>query len=320
MRRVLALLSLALTTLAAPVLAQTYPTKPVRLIVSFGPGGSADTTARLVAERLTAALGQPVVVENRAGALTVIAADLVAQSAPDGYTLFLMPGTHVLSPKLVKGVTFDPIKDFTAISMIAYAPLVFFSDPKRPYSTMKGLISYAGANPGKVSIGTTDAYGQLAIASLRAAMKVDLGQVGYKNANSLSAEVTGGHVDLGALTPPSVHSLWQAKRVNVLAATGHSRIASMPEVPTVAESLGMPDFDFQTWFALSGPAGIPAPIVDRLQAEMKKILADRETLAKLEMVGLVPAVDVHGERLVGLLKRDSDRYGKMLDQVGIKPE
>jgi tripartite-type tricarboxylate transporter receptor subunit TctC len=252
----------------------------------------------------------------------VIGADLAAKATPDGYTLFLMPGTHVLSPRLVKNVPFDPIRDFTPIAMVAYVPFVVFSDSKLPFATMKDMVAYAKANPGKLSVGTTDAYGRLALESLRSATKIDLTQVNYKSAGTLAGDVVGGHIQMGILTPPAVLGFWRDKRASALALTGPSRIASMPNVLPVAEAVDVPDYNIQTWFALSGPAGLPRPVVERLQHEMQKILAEPDMRDKLQVLGMeaASAADATSERVAATMKGDIDRLGRLLDQVGIKPE
>ena len=322
MRRLIAVATAIVVSIALvpAALAQGYPSKPIRLIVPFAPGGSADATARPIADKLGTALGQPVVIDNRGGGLTVIGADLVAKSAPDGYTLFLMPGTHVLSPLLVKSVPFDPIKDFTPIAMVATVPHVLFSDPKLPFSTVAELVAHARANPGKLSVGTTDAIGRLAFEALRSATKIEIQQVNYKAAGTLAGDVVGGHIQLGFLTPPATLGFYKDRRINALAVTSPTRAPSMPNVPPMAEAAGIPGYDIQTWFALAGPAGLPRPIVERLQREMQKILADADTREKLVAIGMAPVSDASTERALAVMRDDQERLGKLLQQVGIRPE
>jgi tripartite-type tricarboxylate transporter receptor subunit TctC len=317
--RIIALLALV-AALIEPAFGQAYPARPIRLVVPFAPGGSADATARPIAEKLGAALGQPVVIDNRGGGLTVIGADLVAKSPPDGYTLFLMPGTHVLSPLLVRNVPFDPIKDFTPVSMVASVPHVLFADPKLPFATVPELVTYAKANPGKLSVGTTDAIGRLAFEALRAATKIDIAQVNYKAAGTLAGDVVGSHIQLGFLTPPATLGFYKDRRINALAVTGPTRIPSMPNVPPMAEAAGIPGYNIQTWFALAGPAGLPRPIVERLQREMSKILADPDTRDKLGVIGMDPISDASTEKAIAVMREDQERLGKLIQQVGIRPE
>ena len=234
MRNVIALLVLAGLAFIQPAMAQSYPTKPIRLIVPFPPGGSADATARPIAEKLSAALGQNIVVENRGGALTVLGAELAAKAAPDGYTLFLMPGAHVLSPRLVRNVPFHPVNDFTPIAMLAYVPFAIFTDPKQPFSTLQDMIAYAKANPGKLSIGITDAVGRLCIESLKSMAKIDVTLINYKGAPALATDVAGSQIHGGVITPPSILGFYKDRRLNVLAITGPKRLALMPNVPAAA--------------------------------------------------------------------------------------
>ncbi len=320
MRHVAALLMLAGLAFIHPAMGQNYPTKPVRLIVPFPPGGSADATARPIAEKLDAALGQNVVVENRGGALTVLGAELAAKAVPDGYTLFLMPGAHVLSPRLVRNVPFHPVNDFTPIAMLAYVPFAIFTDPKQPFSTLKEMIAYARANPGKLSIGITDAVGRLCIESLKSMAKIDVTLINYKGAPALATDVVGSHIHGGVITPPSILGFYKDRRLNVLAVTGPRRLALMPNVPSVAEAAGLPEYSIQTWFALSGPSGMPRAIVDRLQREIQKIIAMPDIRERLGFQGMEPASDTSTATAATTIKSEMNRLGGLADAAGIKPE
>jgi len=320
MRNVIALLVLAGLAFIQPAMAQSYPTKPIRLIVPFPPGGSADATARPIAEKLSAALGQNIVVENRGGALTVLGAELAAKAAPDGYTLFLMPGAHVLSPRLVRNVPFHPVNDFTPIAMLAYVPFAIFTDPKQPFSTLQDMIAYAKANPGKLSIGITDAVGRLCIESLKSMAKIDVTLINYKGAPALATDVAGSQIHGGVITPPSILGFYKDRRLNVLAITGPKRLALMPNVPSVAEAAGLPDYSIQTWFALSGPSAMPRAVVDRLQREIQKIIVMPDIRERLGFQGMEPASDTSTATATATIKSEMNRLGKLADVAGIKPE
>ena len=320
MRNVIALLVLAVLASIPPAMAQSYPTKPIRLIVPFPPGGSADATARPIAEKLGAALGQNVVIDNRGGALTVLGAELAAKAVPDGYTLFLMPGAHVLSPRLVRNVPFHPVNDFTPIAMLAYVPFAIFTDPKQPFSTLKEMIAYAKANPGKLSIGITDAVGRLCIESLKSMAKIDLTLINYKGAPALATDVAGSQIHGGVITPPSILGFYKDHRLNVLAITGPKRLALMPNVPPVAEAAGLPDYSIQTWFALSGPSAMPRAVVDRLQREIQKIIVMPDIRERLGFQGMEPASDTSTATAAATIKSEMNRLDKLAVAAGIKPE
>jgi tripartite-type tricarboxylate transporter receptor subunit TctC len=314
----LALLALALVPQLA--FAQSYPAKPVRVVVPFAPGGSADASMRPIAVRLGAALGQSFIVDNRGGAQSIIGADVVAKAAPDGYTLLLMPGALVLSPYLVQNVPFRPIGDFTPIAMLVTQPYVFVASQAQPFVTFKEMLAYAKSNPGKLAIGTTDPLGILAVQSLNSMAKIDLTQVNYKGAGPIATDVVGGHIPLGITAPPGFMAFYKDRKVHVLAVTGPERLPAMPDVPTVAEASGVAGYNIQTWFALVGPAGLPRPIVDRLQREIAKILAEPEMRDVLIGLGMNPASDTTPERAAAIMKSDAERLGKLIEASGITPQ
>jgi tripartite-type tricarboxylate transporter receptor subunit TctC len=310
----------AAQSLAQTAVRPTYPTKSVRIVVPFAPGGSADGIARPIAEKLGALLGQPFIVDNRPGAGATIGAALVAKSDPDGYTLLVMPGTHVLATRLLKSVPFHPVNDFTPIANLAFVPNVLISGKQLPFTTLKDMVAYAKANPGKLSVGVSDVSGRLAGEAIGQAGGITLTSVNYKGGSPIAGDVAGGHLPLGFGSQISVLPFYMDQRVLALGVTSPKRISTMPEVPTVAEALGVADFDLQTWFALAGPKGMPKPIVDRLQQAVAQILADPETHAKLQGLGVVPAEDATSAGLAMLMKTYAERNGALLNAAGIEPE
>ncbi|MEI6301182.1 MAG: tripartite tricarboxylate transporter substrate binding protein [Betaproteobacteria bacterium] len=311
---------LGLFALVHEASAQAYPSRTVRLVVPFPPGGSADALARPLAERLSADLGQPVIVDNRGGGNTVIGADIVAKSAPDGYTLYLMPGAHVLSTRLMKNVPYHPIRDFTPVSMIVTTPYVIFSGANYPFKSLAELLAYAAANPDKISIGTTDALGKVVVATLNKYGKIQITEVSYKGAGPLASDVVGGHLSLGVNTPAVVNGLQKAGSVRALALTGVRRLPLMKEIPTVAESIGAADFDVHTWFVLAGPANLPAAVADRLQVAMAKILADQGLRERLINLGMAPVDNTSAAAAAAMMQAYMDRMGALLESSGIRPE
>ncbi|MCX7151934.1 MAG: tripartite tricarboxylate transporter substrate binding protein [Proteobacteria bacterium] len=306
--------------LAQPAMAQTYPVKPVRVIVPFAPGGSADGTARPIAERLGALLGQTFVVENRPGAQGVIGASMVAKADPDGYTLLLVPGTHVLVPLLTNSVPYHPLNDFTPVSNLVFAPYVIMSATNQPFTSLKDMVAYARENPMKLAIGNSEVTTRLAAESLSQAGNIKLTHVNYKGGGPIAADVLGGHLALGVATPVSVLAFHKDRKVNALAVTSPKRLGSMPDVPTVAEALGVAQFDSQTWFALAGPAGMPRPVVDRLSRAITQILAEPAIRERLLTMGLIPAEDSTPEGLGNLMKSFSQRNAVLIEAAKIKME
>lgn len=301
-------------------LAQTYPVKPVRIVVPFAPGGSSDAVARPIAERLGAILGQSFIVENRPGAAGTIGASLVAKSEPDGYTLLIMPGTQVLIPRLMKASPFDPIKDFTPISMLVFAPYVIFAATQQPFTTLADMAKYGRANPEKLTIGNSEVTTRLAAESLSQAGNFKFTHISYKGGGPITSDVVGGHLALGVATPVSILSFHKEGRVRALAVTSPKRLQSLPDVPTVAEALGIQSFESQTWFALAGPAGLPRPIVDRIQRAVGQIMAEPDIRARLQVMGVEPAEDATPETLSNIMKTFAQRNAALMDTAGIKPE
>ncbi len=297
-----------------------WPTRPIRLVVPFPPGGSADAVGRPLAERLSSALGQPLVVENRGGGNTVIGGEVVARAAPDGYTLFLMPGAHVLSPKLMKAVPFDPVADFSPVSLLVTTPYVIFGGKKQPFDSFESMVRYAKANPGGVSIGTTDALGKAAVAMLKRSGAVDLLEVSYKGAPNLVADVVGGHLQLGINTPVVTAGLQRAGTAQALALTSRERLPMMKELSTVSELTGEAGFDIFTWFILAGPAGLPESVLARLEQAVQSVLSDRTFRDQMSALGMTPQQTADRAGARQFMRDYSERMGAALVAAGIQPQ
>jgi tripartite-type tricarboxylate transporter receptor subunit TctC len=319
--RIAAMLVAFSMALAAPLAAgQAYPAKPIRLVLAFPPGGTVDALARPLAERLSAALGQGVVVENRPGAQTMIAGELVAKSPPDGYTLYVMSGSHVLTPFLMKKVPYDPVADFTPIAIFGTQGYVFIANAQQPFSTMAEMIAYARANPTKLSIGVSDATTLAVVQALRIAADVDVTTINYKGGGQQINDLLGGQLPVGVGTPPVYTPYAKDPRVRALGVSVPSRLPFLPNAPTVDEALGKPGFDVQTWYAFAGPAGIPRPIVDRLHAELAKILAQPDMRKLVENLGIVIPADTGPEAAGTMMKNYPPKMGRLLQSAGVKPE
>src|SRR3989442_8430693 len=252
--------------------AQAWPARPVRIIVPFAPGGTADTLGRLVAQRLSESFKENFVVENRAGAGGVIGSELVAKAAPDGYTLVVSGvATHCIAPALSKTFPFDPLRDFTHIALFGGPPGVLVVNPALPAQDLKQFIAYARKEPGKLAYGSpgTGATGRLIAEQLKQVAGIEMTHVPYKGASLAVADLIAGHVPVTSTTLTTASTQIKAGRARALAVSSAKRIPEFPEVPTFGE-LGYPELTASIWFSLSGPAGIAPEIVSRLNAEVRR--------------------------------------------------
>ena len=318
LRLVLTLFACALM-FAQGASAQKYPDRPIRLVVPFGPGGSADAIARPLAERLGAALGQQVVIDNRPGGLTVIAADMVAKGAPDGYTLYLMPGTHVLTHLLVAKVPYDPIADFTPVALIGAQPYFVVANVEQPYKNFAEMISYAKANPEKISMGVSDAVTRVVATALEAAANVKFTIVPYKGGGPQNTDLLGNQI-AAAIGTPNMMGFVDQGRLRAIVMSTPRRVPFLPQVPTVTESIPGSDFDVQTWYAIAGPAKMPEPVVRRLQEEVGKVMNQPEVRKKLDDLGVVTPADISSRATLTLMRDYQARMTKLVRAAGITPE
>lgn len=320
MKRLIGILLVTFCIAPAGALAQDYPNRSIRLVVPFAPGGSADAIARPLAEKLGAALGQSVVVDNKGGGLTVIAGELVAKSPADGYTLYLATATHPLLPYLVKSVPFDPIKDFTPIAMMGAQPQLFLVHPSQPFNTLPEMIAYAKANPGKLSIGISDAVSRANAETLKAAAGIDVTLVNYKGGGPLTTDLLAGHVPVGLGTPVLFTPYQKDRKLKALAVTSPNRLSFLADVPTVTEVTGIPNYDVQTWYVVLAPAGLPPAIVDRLQKEIAKVAADADMRKRFVDLGVEAPTGSGSAAITQMMTSYGERIGQVLKSSGVKPE
>jgi tripartite-type tricarboxylate transporter receptor subunit TctC len=257
------------------VAAQAYPSRPIRLVVPFPAGGTSDLTARIVAQKVSQTIGQPVVVDNRTGAAGTIGADFVAKSAPDGYTLLLCDTTFAIVPGITTRLPYDPLNDFTPVMLGIKVPGLVVVNPRLPVKTVMELLDYARRNPGKVAYGSggVGTAVHLAGAFLGEVGKVDMIHVPYRGAGPAIADVVSGQLQMVIPSMPTVVPFVRGGQLRALAITSAKRSDQLPDVPTVAEA-GLPNYDATSWFGFSAPAGTPPAIVDRLNREMNAALAD----------------------------------------------
>src|SRR5262245_19925513 len=302
---------------ALPVAAQQYPAKPIRIIVASAPGGGSDFVSRLIAARLTEGLGQQVIVENRAGGGSTIGYEYGVKAAPDGYTLTVITGSYSINPSLYP-VKFDALKDFTPIIWVARGPYVIVVHPSLPAKNTRELIALAKARPKQITYGTS---GQGAIVHLTTELflymaGVQMTHVPYKGGGPAMTDLIARHIQLVFATAPVGLPQAKAGRVRALAVTTSDRIPAEPGIPTVAES-GVPGYEVNNWHGLIGPKGLSQPIVERLNAEMGKILSQKEMEERLQSDGLSAAGGAPG-RLYEKVRKELEQWRKVVERAGIK--
>jgi tripartite-type tricarboxylate transporter receptor subunit TctC len=306
----------ALASLPAPALGQSYPSKPVRIVVGFAPGGPADIIARVLSRRLAVHLDQSVVVENRPGADANIAMELVARALPDGYTLLLAQSGLSINPSLYGKVAFDPIKDFAPITLVGEATNFLVVHPSVPTNNLKEFIDYAKANPGKLNYASTSSPTHLATEMLKQMAGLNLVRVPYKGAAPAIPELLSGQVQfmvssLGTLLPHV-----KANKVRALAVTSAKRSNLVPEVPTVDEA-GVPGYAASTWYGIAAPAGTPRTIIDRLNADFRKVLDEPEVKAQL-LAQTIEASPSTPEEFGEFVRSDMAKWQRVVKASGAK--
>jgi putative tricarboxylic transport membrane protein len=298
---------------------QAYPSKPITMVVPFGPGSATDTISRVIAQPLGAALKEGFVVENRPGANGAIAAAYVARAAPDGYTLLMSTNSpHSAAPALNKSVAYDPVTDFAAISRIGSFTLMLVLNPEVPAKSIPELIAYARANPGKLSFASGNSSGVVAGETLKAWANINLVHVPYRSTPPAINDVLGGRVSMmfTDLTTGLPHV--RANTLRALAVTRMQRSTLFPELPTLHEA-GVTGFDMDSWMGLFAPAGTPAAIVTRLNTEVRKIIESPEIKARIAAVGFEAFSSTPAE-LDAFVKVQLVKWTKMIKDAGIDPE
>lgn len=315
-------LLLAAFAVAGTAAAQDYPAKPVKVIVPWSAGGGADTVARLISAKLSESLGQTFFVENRGGATGTIGTDMVAKSAPDGYTLLLgTNSTYVLAVGLYKKLPYDTDKDLTPVSRVAEVPHILSVNPNVPVKSAEELIALLKANPGKYSFGSsgTASTPQVAGQVFMNRTGTKLLHVPYKGSGQSVADTVSGTLQVSFDTLPAVLPFIQSGRLKALAVLGPKRVSALPDLPTTAE-LGLAGAEGQTWFGLYGPANLPAPIVKKLHDEVAKIVKQPDVKAKFESFGAVETADVPSAEFAATVRTDIPKYAKVLEAAGIEKE
>lgn len=308
------LLLVAMTAAALSARAQTYPSHAVKVVVPTSPGGATDAFARAISARLSAAWGQAVIVENRAGANQILGADFVSKSAPDGYTLLVSDASSfVINPHLYRNLPYDGVNGFTPITVLVRFPWVIAVHTSVPANTFQELVAYAKANPGKLSYGSfgLGSSAHISVDYLKNLLSIDIVHVPYKGAGPAVTDLLSGRIQMMMVTPLLVEPHARSGKLRLVAAATAQRIPGLPDLPTVAES-GVPGYEAGTWFALVGPAGMPREVVAKVYADTARILADpafREqyvTRQWFEAVGNTP------EQFAEYLKAEYARWERLI--------
>src|SRR5689334_10852185 len=312
-------MALACAVAAGEAAAQGWPAKPVRLVVPFAPGGTADTLGRLVAQKLGETLKETFVVENRGGAGGVVGSELVAKAAPDGYTLVVSGvASHCIAPAMSKNFPFDPLRDFTHIALFGGPPGVLVVNPSLPAKDLKQFIAYAKAENGKLAYGSpgNGTQGHLTAEQLKQVTGIEMTHVPYKGASLAVSDLIAGHVMVTSTTLTTAAAQIRAGRARALAVSSLKRVPDFPEIPTFAE-LGYPELTAAIWFSLSGPAGMPPEIVNRLNAEVRRILQLPDVRERLRPEGIEPG-DLDPQQFTAFLAAELKRWAPIVHATGVR--
>ena len=299
---------------------EAWPSRPIRFILPFPPGGGTDILGRLIAERLSASLGQPVVTENRGGAGGNVGAEAAARSAPDGYTIVLVAPSLAISPTLYSKINYDPVKDFAPVSLVATVPNVMITQASLPVQSLQEFIAFAKAKPGALNFGSGGAgtSNHLAGELFNIVTGAKLVHIPYKGVNLAMQDVLAGNVHLVFIGIPAAAPHIKAGKLRALALVAPQRSSALPDVPTVAEA-GLRDFEVTTWYGVLAPAGTPRNVISRLNAELVKIMHSPELKEKLAATGTEPHTSTP-EEFAAYIQREIVKWGEVVRKAGVKAD
>ena len=300
--------------------AQAFPTKQITIIVPASPGGAIDLAARLIGQKLTEAWGQPVVIDNKTGATGIIGTDFVAKAAPDGHTLALVASSHAINPSMVKKLPFDTVKSFEPVTLTHVVPLVLVVAPSLPVKSVKELIAYGKANPGKLTFASSGSGGAPHFSGelFKTMAGIDMTHIPFKGSTLAHPDLMSGRISIMFDTVAAIKTQIAANNVRALAVTTAKHVGVLPNLPTMAEA-GLPGYETSTWGGILAPAGTPKATVGKLNAEMNKILAMPDVRKKLEDAGL----DVGGgspQQFTDFIGSEMTKWAKVAKDAGIQPE
>jgi tripartite-type tricarboxylate transporter receptor subunit TctC len=302
----------------AAATSDTYPSHPIRLVVSFAPGGSVDVVARLIGQKLTESWGQQVVIDNRPGAGGNLSAELAARAAPDGYTLYMSSASLVVNPSLYRKVAYDPVRDFAPITLLAAVPNVLVAHPSVPAKNVADLVALAKKSPGTINYASTGSgsSGHLTMELFRSMAGVDLMHIPYKAAGQAQVDLVAGQVSLWFPTIPGALPFIKAGKINALAVSGAARSAALPDVPTVAES-GIRGFEATTWYPVLAPAATHAEIVTRINRQLVAIVKTPQVRDQLMQAGVEPIGSTPSE-LAAHIRAELPKWAKVVKTAGVR--
>jgi tripartite-type tricarboxylate transporter receptor subunit TctC len=315
------LLALFLACFSAGAHAQAWPAKPIRWVVPYTPAGITDNVTRMVTQKLQDALGQPIVIENRPGANSIVGADLIAKSAPDGYNILTVIAAHAANATLYAGkLPYDPVKSFTPISLAVVAPLILTANNNFPAKTAKELIEYAKKNPGKIAFGSSGigAAAHLTTELLKQTAGIDMLHVPYKGTAPALTALMGGEIQILVDVPSTLMPHVRGGKIKSLAMFSAKRVPGAQEVPTMVEA-GGPAIESSTWLLFLAPAGTPREIVNRLSQETDKVLASAEIRSRLDTLGIFPGGGTP-EQAAKFLADEIGRWAKVIQTAGVKAD
>ncbi len=307
-----------LALLAGAVHAQpAFPTKPVRIVVPYAPGGGTDIISRTIAQKLGESWGQTVFVENRAGANGITGTDLVVKSPPDGHNLVVVVAAHVINPSLQTKMPFDPVADMAPVTLIAQSPWVIVVIPSLP-TTLKEFVAYAKANPGKLRFGSSEPSSRLAGEQFKQLAGINLEHIPYKGGSQIMTDMLGGQIETGFTSTLTVLQHYKSGKLRVIAVAGKARHPSMPDVPTAIEA-GYPDYETYAWYGMYAPKGTPRETVSRIQQEIARIVRQPDMQERLGQFGAEPIASTP-ENFAAFTKSEHDKFARLIKAAGIQPE
>jgi len=316
-----AVLASAVLGFAAPANAESYPSRNITMVVSIGPGTGMDVVARLYSEKLAAVLGKPVVVENRPGGSTILAANQVASAPPDGHTLVVLTsGAMAINPALYKQLPYDAENSFVPISYYVKSPFILVVNPSLPVKTVAEFVKYAHEVKSPLNYTTLGAGGiqHLTMEYAKLRLGFDANQVPYRTTGQSISDLAAGHVSTGFVEAGASLPLIREGKLRALAVSSSNRWPLLPDVPSMAEATGLPDFETISWHVLLAPAKTPRDIVDRLHAEMKKIMSDPVMKEKVANIGLIPIETPSIEGINAYMKDERAKWGALVEKLGLK--
>ena len=314
--KILATVVAALFALGAQ--AQAFPTKPVRIVVPYAPGGGTDILSRTIAQKLTEAWGQTVFVENRAGANGITGTDVVLKSPPDGHNLVVVVAAHVINASLQTKMPFDPVADVAPVTLIARSPWVIVVVPALPAQTLREFVAYAKANPGKLRFGSSEPSSRLAGEQFKQLAGINLEHIPYKGGSQIMTDMLGGQIETGFTSTLTALQHYKSGKLRVIAVAGKVRHPSMPDVPTAIEG-GYPDYETYAWYGMYAAKGTPREVVSRIQQDIAKIVSRPDMQERLSQFGAEPIASTP-EEFAAFTKSEHDKFARLVKAAGIQPE